>query len=80
MTISNTESMQLYHTDYHVENILHIQSTYDRLTEYKETMAPVLIYNDHLSRYREIYKDKTVVRQSYLYNGNSCFEKTAYLY
>ena len=37
-------------------------------------------YNDHLSRYREIYNDKTVVRQSYLYNGNSCFEKTAYLY
>ena len=38
-------------------------------------------YKDGLSRYGDFhYKDKTVVRLSYLYNGNSYTGKTAFVY
>ena len=38
-------------------------------------------YKDHFSRYKHShYKDKTVIRLSYLYNGNSYTDEMLYLY
>ena len=49
---------------------------------YIETVPRILFqYKDHLSRYREFpYKDKMVVRPSYLYNGNSTAATRSSLY
>ena len=46
----------------------------------RDTWAPFQ-YEDHLTRYGSShYKGKTVMRLSYLYNGNSYTGKMAYLY
>ena len=75
------------------ENCSHLQSDPGRysadlrLTGHMEHHTQVKGYwdrfqdKDYLPRYRDShYKDKTVVRPFYLYNGNSSTGKTAFLY
>ena len=51
--------------------ILHVQSN----------LGPISIYKDHLSRFGDYcYKDKTIVRHSYSYDGNPCTGKAVYFY